>query len=125
MNELAPGWLAAVERGPDWLFVRLQRPDLMAVDTPQLADALWDLLQRHFMNRMVLELDDIEYLYSDVVAQLVKLHKRLRNADGVLRICGLSPSNQEVLQSSGLDGRLPNYGDREEAVMGYRPAQPR
>ena len=124
MNE-SPQVGRVVDRGPDWLFVRLQRPDLNAADAPPLAAALWELLERHLTHRLVLEMDEVEYLYSDMVGQLVQLHKRLHNAGGVLRICGLSPANQEVLRSLRLDGRLPNYCDREEAVMGFRPPQPR
>lgn len=125
MNELAPGWLAQVERGPDWLFVRLERPGLEAEDSPPLAEALWELLERHFVHRLVVEMDQVEYLQSAMIGQLVLLHKRLYNAGGILRLCGLSASNQEVLHSLRLDGRFPHYADREEAVMGYRPTQPR
>jgi hypothetical protein len=53
----------------------------------------------------------------------VLLDKRIREHDGLLRLCGLSSFNQRVLRLHGLDLRFPTYGDLEEAVMGcsYKP----
>jgi hypothetical protein len=42
-----------------------------------------------------------------------------------MRISGLSEPNQEVLRICQLDSRFPQYPNREDAVMGYRPTQPR
>jgi hypothetical protein len=55
----------------------------------------------------------------------VLLSKRINTHGGMLRLCGLSPANQEVVRICRLDGCLPNYGTRGDAVMGHRPLQPR
>lgn len=125
MVELARGWLADIERGPDWLFVRLQKPEFEADDAPALADSLWELLEQHFMHRLVIEMDQIEWLQSYLVGQLVLLHRRACNTGGIVRLCGLSQANREVLHSLRLDNRFPYFTDREEAVLGYLPTQPR
>jgi anti-anti-sigma regulatory factor len=64
-------------------------------------------------------------LSSSLLGQLVMLHKRLYTQGGVLRLCGLSPDQQQVICSSRLEGRFPAYQNREQAVWGHRPAQPR
>ncbi len=124
MVQIAEGWELDVERGPDWLFVR---PHFMtrATDTPPLAEQVWALLEQNFTSRLVLELDQIPLLHSYLIGQLVWLHKRIHVTGGVLRICGLSSANQSVLRMCQLEARFPLYTNREDAVRGYRPPQPR
>ena len=117
MLDLAPGWELAVERGPDWLFVRISNPDADGSESPPLAARLESLLQEHLSHRLVLELDQIDVLGSHLIGQLVLLHKRISEHDGVLRLCGLSPRNRRVLKRCHLDGRFPPYGNRMDAVM--------
>ena len=125
MQALAPGWELEVERGPGWLLVKLGCPDQDASDSPPLADELWSLMERHFVYRLVLEMDQVKLLQSYLLGQLVLLNKRIHEHDGVLRVCGLSAFNQEVLERHKLSGRLPVYGNLEEAVLGRSSAKPR
>jgi len=118
MLAIAPGWELDVDRGTGWLLAKLRSADVNASDAPPLADELWSLLERHFVYRLVLELDEINLLDSHLLGQLVLLDKRVREHDGVLRLCGLSAFNQRVLRVHGLNVRFPTYGDLEEAVMG-------
>ncbi len=115
---LTNGWSADVDRGPDWLLVRLHAPQEGGIQDANLADNLMSLLKNHLVRRMVLELDDIQRLQSGLVGQLVRLHDRVSSEGGVLRICGLSRENRQVLQACQLESRLPPYLDRREAVMG-------
>ena len=85
---------------------------------PQIVDKLWSISSRHFIYRLVLELDDLEELPSGMMSQLVLLQERLAQCGGALRICGLSPECEESLHSCQLDSALPNHATREEAVMG-------
>jgi hypothetical protein len=107
-----------VDRGPNWLFVKLRSKDDGQSDVPQIADKLWSISSRHFIYRLVLELDDLEELPSGMMSQLVLLQQRLAQCGGALRICGLSPECEESLHSCHLDSALPNHASREEAVMG-------
>jgi anti-anti-sigma regulatory factor len=53
------------------------------------------------------------------------LQKRISTHGGVMRVSGLSPSNQQVLRICRLDRQIPHYANREQAVWGQRPQQPR
>jgi anti-anti-sigma factor len=119
-KELTNGWSADVDRGPDWLMVRLHAPRTALSDGDGLADDLWSLLERHLVRRMVLELDDVDRLKSSLVGQLVSLQDRVSHEGGVLRLCGLSDENQQVLRKCCLDSRFPPYHDRREAIMAPR-----
>ncbi|MBX3411434.1 MAG: STAS domain-containing protein [Pirellulales bacterium] len=125
MVELARGWLADIERGPDWLFVRLQKPEFAADDAPPLADSVWELLEQHFVHRVVVEMDQIEWLQSYLVGQLVLLHRRATQHGGIVRLSGLSPANRDILAGLRLENRFPYYANRDDAVLGYLPKQPR
>jgi anti-anti-sigma factor len=126
MLAVATGWELQVERGPDWLLLRLKSPEKAARDAPPLADEIWSLLERHFTYRLVLELDQVRLLNSRLIGQLIQLYQRIRERGGVMRVCGLSPYNLKVLHTCRLDGQFLPYRDRREAVMGCcHPRQPR
>jgi anti-anti-sigma factor len=118
MAEIVPGWEANVERAADWLLVRLISHNQSASDTPPLADWLWARLEEQAVCRLVLELDQMAVLYSYVIGQLVLLHKRIVVHGGTLRLCGLSPHNQQVLHFCRLDDRFSLYPGRAEALRG-------
>ena len=71
--------LEVVDRGPDWLFVRL-RPDHEHLD--DIAERLWKLMNQHFVRRLVLEMDEVDFLPSLLMGQLVMLHKRVLQHGG-------------------------------------------
>ena len=124
--QLAPGWRTALEHGPDWLFVKLYGPHGEDADATGLAESLLMLLREELTRRMVVELNEVEAFSGDFVQELLGLHDRLEAEGGLLRLCGLSREYQESLRE--IDGlcRLPQFRDREEAVMGfYRPGKPR
>ncbi len=124
MLAIAPGCEFDVQRGPDWIIVRIKSFDPAEPDSPLLMERIWSLLEQHFTYRVVLELDQVPLLSSALVEQLLLLYRRIQEHDGVLRLCGLSPYNRRVLHACRLDESLPPYRDRHEAVMGC-PRQPR
>lgn len=125
MLDTARTWNISVDRGPDWLFIRLEPAPGAAVDYSCLAEQVWQVVQQHFIYRVVLELEGIDIFPSSLIGQLVLLCKRLHAQGGVLRLCGLSPHQELAIQCSRLDARFPAYSNREQAVWGHRPSQPR
>jgi len=119
------GWQFEVERGPDWLFVRVHGlPEDEAVQA-EFAEQISALLERHFVHRIVIEMEGVPRLSSALIGQFVRLQKQLSLAGGVMRICGLSARCEQALRISRLDGHLAIFDTREEAVLGSRPTQPR
>jgi anti-anti-sigma factor len=123
--ELAPEWAIEIDRGPDWLFIRPRPPRHGDTGEIPLAEILWQKLEQCFCYRVVLELDEVSYLRSWMIGQIVQLHKRLATQGGMLRLCGVAPEAETVLRICRLTDRLPPYRNRTDAVMGYRPPQPR
>ncbi|MEX0936526.1 MAG: STAS domain-containing protein [Pirellulales bacterium] len=125
MVQTATDWQLEVDRGPDWLFIRLQPPEARYTEAPDLVERLWSLISAHFTYRIVLEVDDLKVLPSFLIGQLVMLQKRLHQHGGLLRLCGLSAACQQTLHTCRLDDNLRSYETREHAVLGRRPMQPR
>ena len=117
MDEVCEDWGVDVDRGPDWLFVRL-KPGTQ--EPGDMADKLWKLADRHFVYRMVLEMDQLDVFPSRLMGQLVTLQKRVLQRRGALRLCGLTDQCAEALHFCRLDQALPNYDSREAAVLGER-----
>ena len=112
------GFKLSVDRGPNWLFVKLRPKRRFAQDVSQIADELWSIASRHFIYRVVLELEELDRLPAELTEQLVILQERLMHCGGSLRICGLPADCVEKLCDSQLDVALPNYATRQEAVLG-------
>ncbi len=139
MLTIAPGWEVDVQRGPDWLLVKVRgdshtggshavkphavgpriEQDGARRDCPEVAAGIWDLMQRHFTYRLVLELDQVDVLDSHLIGQLLRLYEMIHEHDGVMRLCGLSPRNSKLLQTCCLDDRFLPYPDCKGAVMGH------
>jgi hypothetical protein len=93
MLTMAPSCDLEVERGPDWLLVRVKNLSSDRTENTSLAERIWGLLQQHFTYRLVLELNDVEVLDSFLIDELLDLYRRVKQHGGVMRICGLSPYN--------------------------------
>jgi len=118
MSATAAGCQFDVDRGPDWLMIKVRKFKADPLTSQQFGERLWHLLEQHFTYRLVLEMDKAAVFTSEIIAQLIHLQKRISEHDGTLRLCGLSPHNQRVLQTCALEDRLPAYDSREQAVRG-------
>jgi hypothetical protein len=107
-----------VDRGPNWLFVKLRSDKKAArATTPKIADKLWSISSRHFIYRLVVEMDEVERLPKSWVDELTDLQQRLAECGGALRLCGMSPECEETMTSQS-ERTLTNHATRTEAVMG-------
>lgn len=109
-----------IDRGPDWLIVQLTPTD---EPFDNLADRLWSLLNQHFVYRLVLEMDYVDFLPSHLMGQLVMLHKRVLKQGGALRLSGLSRECIDAIHVCRLDQALPHFSTRSEAVHGEELAR--
>lgn len=114
----ARDWDLSVERGPNWLFVRVNGGAVKVSDLPPLAGRLRSLLENHFTNRIVLELDRAVIPCSYLVRQLERLDRWIGDRNGVLRLCGVRARYAKALSRCGFCAHWAFYRDRQEAVFG-------
>ncbi len=118
MKSVTEGLDLDVDRGPNWLFVKLQPSRPAVPESPHVADEVWSISKRHFVYRLVLDLEQLESFPEGMMGQIALLQERLVRQGGALRLCGLSPACEAVVQECQLDKALPNHASREDAVLG-------
>lgn len=121
-KHVVDGFQLHVDRGPNWIFIKLRQDRRTRCEYSNFADQLWGIASRHFIYRVVLELDELDTLGPEITEQLVVLQDRLAQCGGALRICGLPHDCAKVLEKRHLDVALPNYATRHDAVLGGEAA---
>lgn len=105
-----------VERGPNWLFVKVTLAD----DPCGVAERLWEIARRQFVYRLVVEFDADARAEAPFAAelgmQLAWLCDRLTERGGALRLCGLSPDAARAVVGESGHPRLRNHSSPREAV---------
>jgi len=118
MLATAAGYEFDVDRGPDWLWIRVRSVESGSLPLASLAEQLQELIEKHFVYRIVLELHRVPELSSQLIGELVQLDRYILDHDGVLRVCGLTPESRAMLEMCGLDDLCLEYETREEAILG-------
>lgn len=108
-------WDVAVERGPDWLFLRLENGTPGAADRP-LAERLLGTIQANRAHRVVLELDHVESIDETLLDAITTVGSHVRGDGGLIRVCGLSAGNLQQLRKSAPGSELPHFESRSAAV---------
>lgn len=111
-------WEVAVERGPDWLFLRLERGDAAAPSGP-LADRLLDVIRVNHAHRVVVECDRVDAVDDAILDAITTVGSRVRDDGGLIRVCGLSAGDVGRLRTSDTAGDIPHFESRS-AAMGPR-----
>lgn len=111
------GFEVSLERGPDWLFVRLvPSADGRARHAIDLGASLREIARDHGTSRVVVELDALDSVDEDLLEGLAMLGRILERESGVLRVCGVKAGNGPGHASCGSLGHLPHFSCRHEAV---------
>jgi hypothetical protein len=118
LREFASPEELEIERGPNWLFVRVHTCHADSDTCASLASRVSAALDQHFVNRVVLELGDAAISCEQLIEELTVLDNWVQHRHGVLRVCGLSGRTSYRLHRSPLAQHFPVYHDREEAVWG-------
>jgi anti-anti-sigma factor len=68
-----------------------------------LGAELSDLINREGCTKLLLDLQGVRYISSSMLATLVALERKVRQAGGRLRLCGLGPTVHDIFATSHLD----------------------
>lgn len=109
-------WTATISVDDAWWVVRFHPGPRPFGDVVGLVRPLWELLQQRDAQRVVLEMQEVEFLSSSLIGELVRLYKRLSQVDGALRLCGLRPACREAIRVCRLQEVLPSEPTREQAI---------
>lgn len=107
-------WELTPERGPDWLFVRLEAADSAAPASVRLTESIWEMIREHHANRVVLEFDGVDQPDETLWDSIAELGSRMRDSGGLIRVCGLSPADQPHREAD--PAAVPCFASRIDAV---------
>ncbi|WP_406698751.1 STAS domain-containing protein [Singulisphaera sp. Ch08] len=80
---------------------------------------LLGLVEKWECTKVLLTFEGVRFVSSSMLAQVMKLHKRLAKTKGRVRICGLNPTLREVLRASQLDRLLEVFDDDKAALARF------
>ena len=85
---------------------------------PELDNALTNLLNGN-RNKIVLDLQAVEYLSSAGLRALVKALKEAQNSGGDLRLASVSEPIEVILRTVGMMQMFKMYPSEQEAMAGF------
>jgi anti-sigma B factor antagonist len=85
---------------------------------PELDEALTKLLQNN-RNKIVLDLQGVEYMSSAGLRAVVKAYQRAKSAGGDLRLACVSNPVEVILRTVGMMQMLQMYPTDQEAVASF------
>ena len=97
----------------------LEKNILDELSIKELGDELFELIDTHQKNRLLLNFENVAYLSSAALGKLITLNKKVRAAQGELRLCSIRPDIAEVFRITKLDKLFDIYGTEDEAAAAF------
>ncbi len=92
-----------VEKLNDATIVRIRTGELHAHQLEKVKSRLFELLDQEMPSKLILDLKEVQYAYSDLLELLLQLHKRMQSAGGELVAIKVSPIVREIIAATKLD----------------------
>jgi len=110
-----------IEREDDLAVVTL--PESLQHITPETTQEaekkLIALIEEPEINRMIIDLNKMEYGGTPVLALLVHIYLKAKRRHKHLRLCDVHPYMKEVLEKTRLDRILEIFESREDALKDF------
>jgi anti-sigma B factor antagonist len=79
-------------------------------------DALFELIDKHEVKKMVLNFQNLQVLSSGPIGTLVNLGNKLHSVGGSLTLCLLSPDIREILKLTRVEGLFSIFDNEQAAI---------
>lgn len=86
----------------------------------EIGDELTQLVTKDHRIKLLLNFENVEYLSSAALGKLISLHKRVREHNGQLKLCGIRPEIYEVFKITKLNLLFEIYDDEELALKTFK-----
>ena len=81
-----------------------------------ISESLFSVVQDRTPVRLMLSFSRVRHLSSSALGVLIRLHKRIRESGGELRLCCIQPTIYEIFKITKLNEVFQIYEDRAEAL---------
>ena len=68
----------------------------------QIQESLEPVIEKNGTGEMILNFENVEFMSSIVLGLLIRIHKRIIEHGGRLRLCNLSPNLQKIFEITQL-----------------------
>jgi len=114
---LDPDGRLKVSREGDATLVELtDRKILDEMSISQIAEHLKALVAKADPPKFVIDFTNVAHMSSSVLGMLITLHKRILEANGQLRLCGIMPAIMEIFVITRLNEIFSIFNTREAAL---------
>lgn len=90
------------------------------LNVQQLGKELMDLVEKHYVVKMVINFERIKFLSSAVLGKLISLNKRIAKEKGRLAFCCINDDIMQVFKITRLDKLIPIYASEGEAISSVK-----
>jgi anti-anti-sigma factor len=84
-----------------------------------VSDELIDLVESKRFTKMLLNLSNAHFVSSAMLAHMVKLHRKIQEAKGKVRLCCLRPVIQDAFKVSNFDKIFEIFPDEAAALRKF------
>ena len=98
----------------------MEKKILDELSIKEIGDELFELVDTHHKTRLLLNFEQVEYLSSAALGKLITLNKKVRAANGELRLCKIHPDIAEVFRITKLDKLFDICQTEEEALAKFQ-----
>ncbi len=85
----------------------------------EVGEELFRLVEDEGFTKVLLSFSGVRFISSSMLAQMVKLQKKLAKTKGRLRVSNLPPAMREVMHTSHLDKMLEVFDDEPAALVKF------
>ncbi len=68
-----------------------------------LGDELYAVVDRPDCQKLVLDFSNVDFLSSAMLGKLVTINRKMKEKDGILRLCGVCPNIRLIFKYTALD----------------------
>jgi anti-anti-sigma factor len=92
---------------------------LDAVNVTQFGNEVLELVKSRSGLNLMLDFENVDYLSSAVLTELLRINQAVESQNGNLRLCGLKPDVRKVFEITNLDKVFTIYGDHKTAIKRF------
>jgi anti-sigma B factor antagonist len=93
---------------------------LDAMNVTRFGAELLAFVQQHPGVHLLLDFEEVDYLSSAVLTELLRINKAVETSGGDFRLCSLNKDIMKVFEITNLDQLFVIYGDAKDAVKKFQ-----
>ena len=111
--------LIAEPRGDVTIVTFTDKKILDESNIQEIGEQLNELVEKHYMVKMLLNFENVEYLSSAALGKLITLNKKIKEENGKLKLCSVRPQIYEVFKITKLNKLFEIYDDEDRALARF------